>query len=133
MTSEKRRCFIWTPRKGFSAAVTLRALKMSSIRVIAIALVITAWASPVRAAHSVFRSDLSTVWEQFRHGGGLNDIVVNRNLPDKLAWRFSVPSKGTSASPVVAGAVVLVASNDKSLYAVDARDGKPLWTWKGDN
>ncbi len=106
---------------------------MSALRYAAIAFVIGALTAPAPAADTVFHADQSQVWDQFRHGGGLNDIVANRNLPDKLAWRFSVPRKGTSASPVVAGGLVLVASNDKSLYAVDARTGKPVWTWKGDN
>lgn len=106
---------------------------MRSLRVVAFALAAGTLVQPAWAADAVFRADLSTVWDQFRHGGGLNDVVVNRNLPDRLAWRFSVPSKGTSASPVVAGNLVLVASNDKSLYAVDARNGKPVWTWKADN
>ena len=106
---------------------------MFSFRVVSIALGLSAFAIPAWAADLVFHADKSQVWEQFRHGGGLNDIVVNRDLPDRLAWRFSVPSKGTSASPVVAGGLVLVASNDHSLYAVDARDGKLVWQWKGDN
>ena len=106
---------------------------MRSLRVVSIALALGALTAPAWAANSPFRADRSQVWEQFRHGGGLNDIVVNRDLPDRLAWRFSVPSKGTSASPVVAGGLVLVASNDHSLYAVDARSGKPVWQWKGDN
>jgi outer membrane protein assembly factor BamB len=85
------------------------------------------------AAESVFRADLSQVWEQFRHGGGLNDIVANPRLPARPAWRFSVPSRGTSTSPVIAGDAVLIASNDHTLYAVDARNGRLLWSWKGDN
>lgn len=86
-------------------------------------------AQPVPA----FRSDLADVWDQFRHGGGLNDVVVNPNLPISLSWRFSGPRKGTSTSPVVAGSTVLLASNDHSLYALDAATGKQRWQWKGDN
>lgn len=85
------------------------------------------------AAESVFRADRAVAWEQFRQGGGLNNVVVNANLPDRLAWRFSVPNRGTSTSPVVAGQTVLISSNDHFLYAVDARNGRPIWSWKGDN
>ena len=107
---------------------------MSALRFVAAVLTFcSALTAAAAAAKGPFRADQSQIWDQFRHGGGLNDIVVNRQLPDKLAWRFSLPSKGTSASPVVAGGLVLVASNDKSLYAVDARNGKPVWAWKGDN
>ena len=122
-----------TSLKGFRVRPQLRPLQMRSLRVVSIALALGALTAPAWAANSAFRADRSQVWEQFRHGGGLNDIVVNRDLPDRLAWRFSIPSKGTSASPVVAGGLVLVASNDHSLYAVDARSGKPVWQWKGDN
>lgn len=90
-------------------------------------------AVPLRAAEPAFRADRATVWDQFRHGGGLNDIVVNANLPSAPTWRFSVPSRGTSTSPVVAGDTVLIASNDHHLYAVDARTGRLRWSWKGDN
>lgn len=82
---------------------------------------------------AAFRADRQTVWDQFRHGGGLNDIVTNPNLPARPSWRFAQPRKGTSASPVVAGKLVLVAANDRAVYAVDAADGKPVWQWDGDN
>src|SRR5579863_7873284 len=88
---------------------------------------------PVSADTPVFQADRATVWDQFRHGGGLNDIVSNASVRDRPAWRFSVPSRGTSTSPVVACNLVLIASNDHNLYAVDAGDGKLVWSWKGDN
>ncbi|MGA8533840.1 MAG: PQQ-binding-like beta-propeller repeat protein [Candidatus Tumulicola sp.] len=84
-------------------------------------------------ASQVFDAARSTVWDQFRHGGGLNDVVVNRNLPARLSWRFDGPHKGTSTSPVVSGTTLLVASNDHSLYAIDARTGGQTWAWPGDN
>ncbi|HKU81542.1 MAG TPA: PQQ-binding-like beta-propeller repeat protein, partial [Candidatus Tumulicola sp.] len=89
--------------------------------------------SALAEARPVFRSDLAAVWDQFRHGGGLNDVIVNPNLPIELQWRFSGPRKGTSTSPVVAGTTVLIASNDRSLYALDAATGKQRWRWKADN
>jgi outer membrane protein assembly factor BamB len=84
-------------------------------------------------AESPFPADRSTVWDQFRHGGGLNDVVVNANLPNRLSWRFDAPRKGTSTSPVVSGATVLLAANDHTFYAIDARNGRSIWTWKADN
>lgn len=87
----------------------------------------------VAAQAPVFRSDLAVAWDQFRHGGGLNDVVVNPNVPIGLSWRFSGPRKGTSTSPVVAGSTVLIASNDHFLYALDAATGAQRWRWKGDN
>jgi outer membrane protein assembly factor BamB len=85
------------------------------------------------AGAPVFRADRSTTWDQFRHGGGLNDVVVNANLPERLSWRFNEPRKGTSTSPVVAGNLVLIAANDRVFYAIDAATGAAVWKWKGDN
>src|SRR5215469_11519855 len=90
-------------------------------------------ASPAVAGTPVFHADRSRVWDQFRHGGGLNDLVSNASLRDRPAWRFSVPNPGTSTSPVVAGGLVLIASNDHHLYAIDGNTGRLAWSWKGDN
>ncbi len=100
---------------------------------IPIALLLSFVAAAPAPVAGPFRADRSAVWDQFRHGGGLNDVVVNPNLPDRPSWRFDAPRKGTSTSPVVAGTSVLIAANDHSFYAVDARDGKRVWEWKGDN
>ena len=84
-------------------------------------------------AVNVFRSDLETSWKQFRLGDGLNVVVANPSLPATPTWRFSVPRKGTSASPVVAGTTVLVPANDAKVYAIDGATGKQRWVWKTDN
>jgi outer membrane protein assembly factor BamB len=86
-----------------------------------------------QSGSAVFRADRQTVWDQFRHGGGLNDVVANPELPARPSWRFTQPRKGTSTSPVVAGRLVLVAANDRAVYAIDGADGKPVWQWDGDN
>ncbi|MEO6835119.1 MAG: PQQ-binding-like beta-propeller repeat protein [Candidatus Tumulicola sp.] len=105
------------------------------LALIAMALVLAAATARTAQAPgtAAFRADRSPVWDQFRHGGGLNDVVVNPNLPDRLSWRFSQPRKGTSTSPVVAGNRVLIAANDHTLYAVDAANGRLAWQWHGDN
>ncbi len=80
-----------------------------------------------------FRADRSLTWKQFRHGEGLNDVVVNRNLPVRPTWRFSRASAGTSTSPVVWGNVILVAGNDGVLHALEGSTGTQIWQWRGDN
>jgi outer membrane protein assembly factor BamB len=79
------------------------------------------------------RIDPSATHTQFRNGAGLNDVERDPALPARLAWRFNDPKKGTSASPVVAGSVVLIAANDHTLYAIDAATGALAWRWHGDN
>jgi eukaryotic-like serine/threonine-protein kinase len=78
-----------------------------------------------------FRADQQTRWPQFRFGGGLNVVVVNPALPEEPAWRFDGGRKGTSASPVVAGTTILIASNDHHLYALDGGTGRLRWAFKG--
>ncbi|MBV8148073.1 MAG: PQQ-binding-like beta-propeller repeat protein [Candidatus Eremiobacteraeota bacterium] len=108
---------------------------MQSRREIALLLTLALIGTAPAPAPSPQRFDAARtlVWDQFRHGHGLNDVVVNSNVPDRVAWRFDAPQKGTSTSPVVAGTTILISGNDHTLYAVDARDGRPVWRWKGDN
>jgi outer membrane protein assembly factor BamB len=99
-----------------------------------VALALAAFALPAAArSDGPFDALRSSAWTQFRHGGGLNDVVVNAQLPREPAWRFSAPREGTSTSPVVNGTMVLVAANDHSLYAIDGATGTLVWQWKGDN
>jgi outer membrane protein assembly factor BamB len=81
----------------------------------------------------VVRIDASATHTQFRNGAGLNDVERDPVLPARFAWRFNDPKKGTSASPVVAGSVVLIAANDHTLYAIDVATGALAWRWHGDN
>ncbi|MBV8373795.1 MAG: PQQ-binding-like beta-propeller repeat protein, partial [Candidatus Eremiobacteraeota bacterium] len=108
---------------------------MQSRREIALLLTLALIGTAPAPAPSPQRFDAARtlVWDQFRHGHGLNDVVVNSNVPDRVAWRFDAPQKGTSTSPVVAGTTILISGNDHTLYAIDARDGRPVWRWKGDN
>jgi outer membrane protein assembly factor BamB len=46
-----------------------------------------------------------------------------------VLWKFQTGA-GVFSSPVVAGGVVFVGSNDHYLYALDARKGKELWKFK---
>src|SRR5262249_54466907 len=80
---------------------------------------------------AVFRSDEASSWKQFRLGGGLNVVVVDSRLPAELSWRYD-SGGGYSSSPSVAGETILFANNNHSLYAVDARTGRPTWTANAD-
>ncbi len=82
---------------------------------------------------TIFWSNRQSVWSQFRLGGGLNVVVANRTLPAAPEWRFNGAHAGTSATPVVSGATVLIASNDQRLYALDAATGATRWVWRTDN
>ncbi|MBV8149420.1 MAG: PQQ-binding-like beta-propeller repeat protein [Candidatus Eremiobacteraeota bacterium] len=99
-----------------------------------IALAVLAFAAPATSrGEQTFDAQRSNAWTQFRNGAGLNDVVVNAQLPREPTWRFSTPEKGTSTSPVVAGKLVLLAANDHSLYAVDGATGRLVWQFRGDN
>jgi outer membrane protein assembly factor BamB len=81
-----------------------------------------------------FYANRETAWRDFRLGGGLDPVVVNPDLPRAPSWSFSAgstASKGISSSPVVYRNLVLVASNDGSLYAIDAATGKLRWRYYG--
>jgi outer membrane protein assembly factor BamB len=78
-----------------------------------------------------FFADRENAWSQFRLGGGLNVVVVNPKLPRTVTWRFDAGQKGISSSPVVYRDLVLVNSNDGSLYAIDAATGKLRWQYFG--
>lgn len=78
-----------------------------------------------------FHSDTANSWSQFRLGGGLNVVVVNPHLPREPSWRFNAGREGISSSPVVYRDLVLVASNDGSLYAIDAATGALRWRYFG--
>jgi eukaryotic-like serine/threonine-protein kinase len=79
----------------------------------------------------VFHADMSTTWPQFRLGDGLNVVVVDPNLPRTIQWRFNAGhvAGGISSSPVVYRGIVLVAANDRNLYAIDAASGKLQWRY----
>jgi eukaryotic-like serine/threonine-protein kinase len=99
-----------------------------------VVLALLAFALPTASrSDEAFDARQSRAWTQFRNGGGLNDVVVNSLLPREPAWRFSASRNGTSTSPVVAGSLLLLAANDRSLYAIDGATGSLVWQWKGDN
>lgn len=78
-----------------------------------------------------FYADRENAWREFRLGGGLNVVVVNARLPRTFSWRFDAGNKGISSSPVVYRNLVLVDSNDGSLYAIDATTGRMRWQYFG--
>jgi outer membrane protein assembly factor BamB len=117
------------------------ATRFFAIAALAFALTACAGAPPPRQVPFVsvrdpnvatFFADHTDAWTQFRLGGGLNVVVANGALPVAPAWR-AVARKGTSASPVVAGTTVLIASNDHRLYALDGATGAQRWVWPTDN
>jgi outer membrane protein assembly factor BamB len=86
--------------------------------------------APLRDSGVVaFRSDRADSWPAFRLGGGLNVVVVNPSLPREISWRFGAGHSGISSSPVVYRNLVLVAANDRNLYAADAATGAVRWKY----
>lgn len=90
-------------------------------------------AGPVDPSVAVFRSDLQNAWTSFRLGGGLNVVVVDPALPREFAWSFATGDEGISSSPVVYHNLVLVDSNDHSLYAADAATGHIVWQYEAES
>lgn len=90
-------------------------------------------AGPADPSVTVFHAERRASWTSFRLGGGLNVVVTNSNVPREFAWRFETGPEGISSSPVVYRGVILVASNDRSLYAVDATTGAIRWRYKAEN
>ncbi|HEY5427146.1 MAG TPA: PQQ-binding-like beta-propeller repeat protein [Candidatus Tumulicola sp.] len=80
-----------------------------------------------------FYSDRVNSWREFRLGGGLNVVVANASLPREAAWRFGAGRDGISSSPVVYRDLVLVAANDRNLYAIDAATGALRWKYLATN
>jgi outer membrane protein assembly factor BamB len=80
-----------------------------------------------------FYSDRSTSWSEFRLGGGLNVVVRNASIPREVSWRFDAGKDGISSSPVVYRNLVLVAANDRKLYAAEAATGTVRWTYLATN
>ncbi len=76
-----------------------------------------------------FHAESATSWPDFRLGGGLNVVVVNPRVPRYLSWRFSAGDRGISSSPVVYRDQVLIASNDRNLYDIDAATGTLRWRY----
>jgi outer membrane protein assembly factor BamB len=80
-----------------------------------------------------FRSDRATSWTDFRLGDGLNVVVADPGLPRELSWRANAGPNGISSSPVVYRNLLLVASNDRNLYAIDAATGTVRWRYLATN
>jgi outer membrane protein assembly factor BamB len=78
-----------------------------------------------------FDAARETAWPDFRLGGGLNVVVVNRNLPRTIRWQVQAghAKGGISSSPVVYRNLILAASNDHNLYAIDATTGSLRWRY----
>jgi outer membrane protein assembly factor BamB len=76
-----------------------------------------------------FHADANDTWPEFRLGGGLNVVADSRALPREVSWRFNAGSQGISSSPVVYRDLVLVASNDRYLYAIEAATGRMRWRY----
>jgi eukaryotic-like serine/threonine-protein kinase len=83
----------------------------------------------VDSSVSRFRSDRSDTWADFRLGGGLNVVATNVGVPREPTWRLRAGSHGISSSPVVYRNLVLIASNDRNLYAADAATGAIRWRY----
>jgi len=85
-----------------------------------------------RVATAVFT--VRTNWAQFRFGhrhSGVNPfenvLGVSNVASLQNKWTL-VTGAGVDSSPVVADGAVYIASNDGTLYAVQATTGKPMWT-----
>jgi outer membrane protein assembly factor BamB len=85
------------------------------------------------AANAVSAGD----WARFRGAGGAGvaadtDIPLEWTAADGLIWKTPIPGSGNS-SPIVCRNRVFVQSasadgTDRSLFCLDARDGKILWS-----
>jgi outer membrane protein assembly factor BamB len=65
-------------------------------------------------------------WFQFRHNVGNNDVVRGT-----LSTTWQVQTGGSfSSSPSVVNGVVYIGNNKGTLYAIDAADGRVLWTFR---
>ncbi|MCD6391946.1 MAG: PQQ-binding-like beta-propeller repeat protein, partial [Planctomycetes bacterium] len=69
-------------------------------------------------------------WPIFRGGRNLLGVAQGQ-LPDKLqlVWKFKTPD-AVMSSPVIDGGVVYVGSDDGSVYAIDAKSGKKVWSYQ---
>ncbi len=69
-------------------------------------------------------------WPIFRGGRNLLGVAQGQ-LPDalELVWKFKT-ADAVRSSPVIAGGVVYVGSDDGSVYAIDAKSGKEVWSYK---
>jgi len=71
-------------------------------------------------------------WPAFRHDA-LRSGMAGCPLPEKLAPRWSVELGGRLTQPVAAGNRVYVAAIDAhTVYALDADEGKQLWSFTAD-
>lgn len=76
-------------------------------------------------------SQLPSQWLMFRYNPELNAAVAPRS-GIRADWTFKTHG-GISSSPTLAGDTVFVASNDRSLYALDVRTGKLIWKFNAAN
>ena len=58
---------------------------------------------------------------------GIYDLLALDAFTGELLW--TSPKGGGMSSPVVAGGVVYVGSNDRNIYALDTSTGDPLWQY----
>ena len=71
----------------------------------------------------------SSDWPTFRHDARRTGSTTSA-VASKLTQAWEAPLSGRLTQPVVAEGRLLVASVDEhTVYALDARDGKPLWSY----
>ncbi len=76
---------------------------------------------------------LPSSWAMFHGQTGLTGVADGKLGSDfKLLWKFKTGDCVVS-SPVVAGGVVYVGSDDGNLYAIDFAAGTKLWSFKVDS
>jgi outer membrane protein assembly factor BamB len=79
--------------------------------------------------HSALRIPHSEDWPTYRHDAARSGCVETEITSElRIAWRADVGIRPTS--PVIAAGKVFVASsNTHTVRALDANDGKPLWSY----
>ncbi len=71
-------------------------------------------------------------WHAFRLKPSLNAVVRDAAVPARVHWRVQTDA-GISSSPTYAGGTIYVASNARTLTAIDFATGKLRWQFTADN
>ncbi|MBM4155323.1 MAG: hypothetical protein FJ221_09895 [Lentisphaerae bacterium] len=74
-------------------------------------------------------SRLSEDWPTFR-ANNTGTVTTSATMADqsRVAWKSQPETARTPTAPTMAGGMVFVAGDDGVVRALDAADGKPLWT-----